>query len=696
MTPKFSTSTTILIENKPDLFSSLAKIEEEFRTGQATTAVDVLSETQIISSRHLANKVIDELALVLDPEFNADLRPKTWFTEITGGIKGAVRAVMTVVFGSAEVSEERRKEIEHEEVVDTFLDNLTVTQLSEASRLFRVSFMSEEPGKAARIANALADAYIVDQLDAQYDQKLRASQWLTQKIASLRQSVAEKERAAEEYRQSAGLLAGLNGNTLISQQISDLNAQLIVARTSRTEAEARLGQIRRLASAPGGASAAADVLGSPVIQSLLTQEAEVKREVAQLADEYGERHPRMISARSELRDVQAKISAEIAKVVQKLDNDYGVAKAREAALVQSLNELKARLGQSNAAEVQLRALERDAQAERTMLESFLNRFEETSSQLNLNQQGTVRILSRATGPQSPSFPRKMLTMVVVFFGSVVLGIGLVFLLEQFDRGFRSEEQLERMTGVRSLGMIPILKDSRRFRGNPASYVAKYPASQFGEAIRSLYTSIIISNPEQAPKSILITSCQPQEGKTTISASLARMSAASGRRVVLVDADMRRARVHQSLGLPAQPGLVEYLTERAPLADVLHKDHVSGAFVIPAGGPADDPTRILASPNIRLLVDALSKPFDLIILDSAPLMAVADPRMLAPQVDGAILVVRWGETNRNVVGLGIRKLFETGARVDGVVLSMVDSQKHARYGAADSAYYDKSVKRYYTT
>lgn len=694
-TPKYSAQVSILIQNKEDTFNQLAMIQAAI-TGGAAAGEDVLTEVEVVRSRRLAGKVVDGLDLVNDPEFNTSLQPSNFVSDALSWLSPGKLLSLVMPADEAVSSDDRQKALEREKVIDRLLDNLSVSQLG-ASRLLFISFMSESPEKAARIANALADAYIVDRLDARYEETRRATDWLSQKIADLRAGLSEKEQVVEEFRKEAGLLAGTGGSTLITQQVSELSAQLIVARTSRAEADARLAQIRRLGQRPGGAAAAADVLGSPVVIALLNQEAEVKRMAAQLNDEYGERHPRMISVRAELRDVQAKISAEVAKVVQKLENDVGVAQAREASLQQGLDQLKRMMAQTNTADVHLRALEREVEADRTMLQSFMNRFEEMSAQLDLNQQSTVRILSRAIGPDQPSWPKKSLVMVVVFLGSTLLGIGLVFLLEQFDRGFRSGEQIEAQTGVRSLGMIPALEGSRRRVGDPVDYVLKRPASSFGESIRSVYTSILMATGnETAGHSVLITSCVPGEGKTTLSMCLARMYASSGRKVALIEADVRRPRASDVLRIPAQPGLVELLTDRADLADVLHKDEKSGAYIIPAGGPGADPTHILASPGVRSVVDALSKNFDLIIVDSPPLMAVADARILAPQVDSAVLVVRWGKTHRNVVGLGLKKLFETGARVSGVVLAQVDAKKHAQYGYGDSAYYYKPIKEYYTS
>jgi succinoglycan biosynthesis transport protein ExoP len=694
-TPKYSATVTLLIQNKEDTFNQLAQIQAAINGGP-NVAEDVLTEVEVMRSRRLEAKVVDSLDLVNDPEFNTSLQPGNIVSDTLAWLSpGHLISLVMPTQDEGEVSEEKRKALEREKVIDAFSSNLSVSQLGQA-RVFYISFLSENADKAARIANALADAYIVDRLDARYEETRRATDWLTQKIADLRSGLSQKERVVEEFRKEAGLLAGTGGSTLVTEQVSELNAQLIVARTARAEAEAKLAQIRRLAQTPGGAAAAADVLGSPVIIALLNQEAEVKRMAAQLNDEYGERHPRMISVRAELRDVQGKISAEVAKVVQKLENDVGVARARETSLQQGLDQLKRTVAQTNTADVHLRALEREVEADRTMLQSFMNRFEEMSAQLDLNQQSTVRILSRAIGPDQPSWPKKPLTLVVAFLGSALLGIGLVFLLEQFDRGFRSGEQIEEQTGVRSLGMVPALEGSRRRVGDPVDYVLKRPASSLGEAIRSVYTSILMAGPEKNGQSVLITSCQPGEGKTTLSMCLARMFASSGRKVAMIEADVRRPRASDALRVPAQPGLVELLTDRADLADVLHKDEKSGAYIIPAGGPAADPTHILASPGVRSVVDALAKNFDLVIVDSPPLMAVADARILAPQVDTTVLVVHWGKTHRNVVSLGLKKLFETGARIGGVVLAQVDAKKHAQYGYGDSAYYYKPIKNYYTS
>lgn len=689
---RYSATTEVMLDTAQQQVVNIQAVLTDALPDQE--AVD--SQVEVFRSRGVAEKVITALDLESDPEFNEALAPDSGLEAFVKSVRSAVDGLKGSLSGAEPrpLPEDIRRAQQRANVIDTFLENLGV-RLKAQSRVLQVTYTAEDPVKAWRIANTLAEVYLVDQLDAKYEAARRATQWLTEKIAALRIDVTDKEQAVAQYRKQAGLLVGTDGNTLISQQISELSAQLIVARTARAEAEAKLGQVRRLVQLQGGAGAAADVLDSPIIQALVEQESTVKREAAALADEFGDRHPRMISARAALRDIQGKIAAEVGKIVQKLENDVGVARAREIALQDSLEQLKARMAQSNTAEVQLRALEREAAAERTMLETFLSRYEETSAQTDSAvQQSGARVISRADVPDNPSYPPRSLIVMTVFMIAGCLSVLAVLAIEQFDRGYRSGEQVERGLGRRSLGLVPVVHSSRGQQ--PEAFLLKNPTSMFGEAVRSVFTSVLLAPEGPAPKTILITSAQPHEGKTTLAVCLARMRGLSGKRTVIVETDLRRPAVHRKLEVPRTPGLVEVLSGEMPLEQALHRDEPSGAYVIPAGRVTTDPAELLSSAEMRDLIDELARGFDLVILDSPPVIAVSDPRLLAPQVDATILVVRWAQTPRDVAGLAAKQIEESGGRLIGVVLSMVDSKKHAQYGFSDSAYYYAPVKKYYAT
>jgi capsular exopolysaccharide synthesis family protein len=648
------------------------------------------SQVRVLQSRNLAYKIVEALELYRDPEFNAALRQPGPFDRAADWMRSRL-AEWSIVPAVVPATEEDtfRADGELAGVVDRFLAALEVDLLPE-SRVLAITFASNSPERAAQGANKTAETYILDQLDAKYEATQRATQWLTDKIADLRRNVAASEQAVQKFRSQSGLLQG-PGGTMVTQQISDLNAQLIVVRTARAEAEQRLSRVRQASQSVGGA----DAIRSPVLQALLDEETALKRRIADLSKDYGDRHPQMVAANADLAEVREKLKREMQRAQSALETEVSAARGREAALNRSLDQLRGKVGQSANAEVQLRTLEREADTQRSMLEAFLARFEQATAQLDASINETdARIISSADVPARASYPPGKLIIATTFVIAALLAALLALLLERLDSGYRSGEQIEKATGLRALGLVPAVSGSGR--SNPAAYLLRHPSSMFGESIRSLYTSILLSPDEAPPRKLLITSSQPKEGKTTISICLGRMRALSGHKTVIIEADLRRPSVHRMLDIPRRPGLTEVVLGEARLEDVLVEDKESGAFVLPAGKLAPDPTEILASPRVNEMLEALAQWFELVVIDSPPLVAVADSRLLAPQVDAAILVVRWAVTPRQVVALAAKQLAEARANITGVVLSLVDSRKHARYGFADSAYYYGPVKRYYSS
>ena len=657
--------------------------------GNAADAEMLQSQVRVLQSRNLAYKIVEALELDQDPEFNVTLRQPDAVDRASAWGRG-----LLTQWGLLAPEEEPEADplTQPEEVmagvVDRFLAALKVDLLPD-SRVIVTRFTSASRERAAQGANKTAEIYILDQLDAKYEATQRATQWLTDKIADLRRNVAASEQAVQKFRAQSGLLGP--GGTMVTQQISDLNAQLMLVRTARTEAETRLARVRQAMQSAGGG----DALATASSQQLADQEAALKRKIADLSKEFGDRHPQMVAARAELAEVQNKRQSEMQKSVGALEAEVRAARGREVALNRQLDQLRGKVGQSANAENQLRSLEREADASRAMLETFLTRFEQATAQLDASINETdARIISRADTPLSASWPPRALIIGLVFLVAAVLAALLALLLEGLDQGYRSGEQIEKATGLRSLGLVPSLGGAAR--GNPAAYLLRHPSSMFGESIRSLYTGILLSPDQETPRKLLVTSSQPKEGKTTISVCLGRMRALAGHRTVIVEADLRRPSVHGVVNIPRRPGLTEVVLGEASLDEVLVEDKESGAFVLPAGKMAPDPTEILASPRTTEMLDELARRFELVVIDSPPLVAVADSRLLAPQADAAVLVVRWAATPRQVVALAAKQLAEAGANISGVVLSLVDSKKHARYGFADSAYYYGPVKRYYTS
>ncbi len=461
LTPRYTAEAFLIIETRG---SNVAADVEAVLSGLSADRETIQSEIEVLGSRGLADKTVNRLNLHRNPEFNASLRPTGLLAEFLDPARYIPKEWLTAIFGHGgdeSLTEEELRAREKVRVTNTFLEHLTIVPKGK-SRVLVVQVFSENPKTAAEIANTHADLYIVEQLEVKFEATRRATAWLNERVTGLRGKVKATEKAVEVFRQSSGLLGGEGGGagegiTLTAQELSELNTQLILARTAQAEANARLHQVRALVSEAGGVESAAEVLQSVLIRELRTQEAEVARKVAELSGEFGERHPKMINARAEIQDLRNKIEAEVGKIVKGLENEVGVARVRVATLRASLDDLKKRAAEANKASIRLRALEREATANRTLLETFLARFKETSAQEDLSAQTPdARIISLAEVPDRPSFPKKGLMIAMAFVGSTLIGLMLVFGIEQLDSGFRSGEQIEQATGVPVLGLVPLL------------------------------------------------------------------------------------------------------------------------------------------------------------------------------------------------------------------------------------------------
>lgn len=698
ITPLYTGETYVLIEPRESNVVDL----EAVLSGLGSDTETIQSEIEVIRSRQLISKLVDKLRLERNPEFNATLRPKGVLDEYVVPYLDPRQYIpeewLSAVLGDMEeeiISEQDLRARERAEIVDAVQGELDIS-IKGRSRVIVISFRSEAPKIAALATNTLADLYIDDQLEAKFEATQRATSWLNERVSGLREKVQASERAVEAYRKKSGLLAGQSG-TLTSQQVSELNTQLILAQTARAEAEARLKQVMDLIASTGGGETAAEVLDSLLITRLREQEAEVERRAAELTEEYGDRHPKMINVRAEAQDIQKKIRMEVKKILKGLENEVGVARAGENSLRKSMEKLKGRLAKSNRAEVQLRSLEREANATRVLLETFLTRFKETRTQEDIDiQQADARIISFAEPPVEPSFPKKKLIVALAFVGSTFLGILLAFVVEQLDKGFRSGEQIEKATGVSVLGLVPLLSGVSKLVTSPEIYILNRPTSAFGESIRSLHTSLHVSNADNPPKKILITSAVPKEGKTAITLSLGRFLAKAGHKVIMVDADFRRPGLAKKIGLKTEPGLVDLLSGDTSLEDVLQKDRASGAYVMAAGKPSQSPPDLLASNRLKLIFDGLAKEFDCVLIDSPPVLAVSDSRILSQVADATVFVVRWADTNREIVAQGLKQILSSGGNLAGAVLSQVNAKKHSKYGYSDSGYYYGRIKKYYVS
>ncbi len=658
--------------------TQVANIESVLSNLPADNAA-IRSEIDIIKSRSVIDRLINDLHLMENSRFNPSLGTIGWIGHLFSHTKIEDAAIQT----------------EHDRTViaEKLLKNLEVTN-DGRSYSITIRYYDHDAEMAAKIANAFADQYLVDQLEVKYEATQRANAWLSKRMDELKEKVSTSEKAVEDYRNANHLIgvtvAGGGQETITQQQLSELNVQLLQARAERTQAEARLNSVRSLSDEQLASSSIA--IASPLVQQLREQEAEVRRKVADLATRYGDRHPQMIDAKNELAGIREKIREEVHKIVAGLQNDYDIAKGKVDSIEKELTGLTAQTGQGNKAMVTLRELDREATANRSLYEGLLNRFKQVTQEQDL-QIADARVIARADIPLKPYFPKIGLFLALGAVLGAIGGFMIALVLEYLDRGIRSLSMAEKAFGVSGLGIVPVAPTTDGQL--PTDYVLKKPLSVYAESIRSVRAAIHFSNVDQPPKVVMVTSSFPGEGKTVFSSSFARLLAKSGSKVLLIDADMRRPRVHSLLSLDrSKPDLAKVLAHNVPLEKAIQKD-ISGADVIIANTRPPNPQDLVGSHQMEKLLATVREQYDMIIIDTPPVIALNDAALIGRMADTSVYIVRWASTPREVVGEGLKQLAKFNIKLAGVVLTQVDLENQKRYGYDDYGYYHGQYKNYYT-
>lgn len=699
--PLYSADALIVLEDARNNVINIDRVAQGIQHDYFTME----TEAAVISSRAIASKVVDRLNLYESPFYNPALMATK--PSLTASITGQIKRL--VGFDAPSPSEtaiadpweglppaEKRAAM-REYLADSFLDGMTVVP-SLTSRLITINYVSTDPEMAARAANAAAEAYLFDQIESKGDVTAKASRWLNERVVELRDRVIESETKLEQFRARTGLLDIGEGSTLKTQLLK-LEVELSDSRTRRAEADARFAQVQTLlkdkASGESVESAAA-VLDSPLIQRLREQETQIVRSLSVLSTQLRPGHPRMVLAQNELTDLRKKIRVEVDKIVRNLENELDIAKVRERNLRREVASLERQISEQGQASANMRALRAEVDANKQLYQTVLARFKETKVVDDEVQEADARIISPASVPGGPFYPQKKLIIVAALLISAVFGISIAIGLELLDTGFRSLTHVESSTGIPGLGVIPTLDKADRHM-SPHEVAARKPNSPYSEAIRSIRTGLLLSKIDQAPKTMLVTSSVSAEGKTSTALSIATLSARAGQRAIIVDCDMRHPSVHVVLGVPNEVGLSNYLTGQNNLDEVIDIDLVTGVHYIAAGGRNPHPMDLLNSQQMKALIALLAQQYDMVVLDTPPLLAVSDTLVLARHVEKSIFVVRWEKTRRDTVAAALRQFVDAGADIAGLVMTQVDFKKQARYGQSDSGYqyyYDRHL-HYYT-
>jgi len=696
--PLYTASALIVVDPREDRVLNIEKVVGRLPVDEKIVA----TEMGVITAHTNLRRTVEELGLVHDPEFNPLLQTEQpgWLRlEPRFLIERALSLVPRNWLVAIGVAAEPAGWPREAEVPDRPVEDLVAAALAERVRvvndgvsyLINLEVSAEDPAKAAQIANHLAGVYVDGQRRSKLGATGRASAFLEERLESLRAEVEKAERAVANFRAEQGLLDA-QGVTLGEQELSELNRELIVARGEMAERQAKLRLVRELRASGRGLDAISDIAASPVIVNLRAQEAELARQEAELVTQFGPRHPRMVQLERDRANLQAKVRAEIDRLATQLENDVRVVQARVATLESQLSGVKGRSARDRQAEVKLKELERQAEAARQLYLSVLQRSKETREETQLVEPD-ARIVSPATPPLVPSSFGPKVYLLVGFTGSLLISSALAFLLESLGKGLRSAREVERLTGLPMLSLVPEIPGRRHQK--PHHYLLEKPLSLYAEAIGAVFVALVTTPARPGGGSVvLVTSSLPEEGKTTLVVSLGIFAARSGKKVLLVDLDLRHPSVHRNLGWQLPNGILEVLREECSLEEAIQVDEETGLHFLPVKGQTVNPIALLASERMREFLARCRIGYDLVILDTAPVASVTDARILAPLVDQVVYAVQWNKTPATLVQDELAALQELGAPLKGVVLTRVDLDKHARYGYADRTGYYKKSQKYY--
>ncbi len=688
-TPTYTAQSIVQIDTQEKNVIDLGAIFSGL--GSATAVID--TEVMVLGSKSLLSRVAEKQKLVEDPEFNPWLLPPK--PSLLQPVKDAIKGLINAVTGSrpAEVvavvqSPEEKAAAELATATDILRSKVNVSRVG-ATYLININVNSLSPETAARLADEIAEQYRVQQLEEKYEATRKATEWLSERVQGLREEVEEKERRVESYRAESGLLAA-QGTTLTEQQIGFMTAQKGALQIELDRARARSESLRRQMASGAGADGITEVLGSAVISDLKSQRAAINRRVADLETKLGPQHPELISARSEAADIDRQINAEVERIAGNIDNELRVAQSQIASIQGEISRSTGQLRGNNQALVRLRELERDAETSRVLLEEFLSRSKQTREQDALIT-ADASILSRASVPGWPSTPRTMLNLIIGVLLGTMVGGGLALLVELLDLKISSTEDVERKLRATPIGSVPLIR-APSFLGltqpNPADFLVENPLSAFAESIRYLRAAIAFSDLDSETKTVAITSSLPDEGKTSLTLALGRMSAMSGSRTLVIDGDFRRRQLTETAGLKPEMGFVEHLFGAGQLSDAIVKDRKTMLDILPLAQNGHTPHDVFGTRAFDDLLERLRSMYDLILIDTGPLLLMAEARVVAGKADKTILVVRWRHSNRSAARQSLTLLRNFRADVLGVTLNMVDlnrSRHHQDPGATYKAY-----------
>ncbi|WP_234187326.1 polysaccharide biosynthesis tyrosine autokinase [Shinella sp. NM-101] len=714
-TPVYTSMTQILLDEDLSRYA-----EETEPSPQSSQQVDmrISSAVEILKSGRLALRVVDDLKLadnetILDPPQSPVAMVKGWAKALTSS--------------GPDASEEALAKGRRDKAAAMLQQSLAVERVAR-SAVLAVSFRSTDPALAAAITRRYAQAFFEDQLSANFTATEQASTWLQERLADIQARAQDAALEVERYRDENGLTTA-RGELMSEQQLADLNSQLILAQADAASASARYAQFRAIVEqgpdkAVDNASIPTQQAGGSVLQDLRERYNSVVKRAQDIAQNFGADHPQAAALRAEKEDLAGQVYRELQQLTASYRNEYEVARSREVSLRESIDKVAGSNAEANRSSVRLRELEQKATALKALSESYLSRFEQASQKQSFPI-AKARVISDAGVPTAPSSPKKTMVLGLSLVLGLMAGGVLTFVQELRERAFRLESDVRTILGLKPLGYLPLVGGQRKrkpamigakvVKAEPAPgdtdediplermtrIVLDAPRSAFAETLRNAKLTCETMLTGRQSRVIGVTSALPGEGKSTVATNFAALLAISGKRTLLIDADVRRPGLSARMSPAPQAGLIEAVSGEIPWTQAVKTDRRSQLAILPiAIRPGEarrhDGNELITSPAMQRLLEEARQAFDYVVVDLAPVGPVVDAKAFEPLVDGFLFVVEWGRTPSNLVRDLLAAEHRIEAKTLGVILNKTDMAALARYSDAGAAEkYRDLYDKYYT-
>jgi polysaccharide biosynthesis transport protein len=686
--PTYTGSTTMMIESRSSQILQKSAVGD-LRPDPAW----IESQIGILKSQNVAAYVVKQLRLADDREF---IRPNGPFDKLLARLG----------LGNPEPTSDAERV---GAAIGAVLGGLEVRRVGQ-SYMMRIDFSSPSPEHAAKVAGAMIDAYIFDQLDSKYQANRRAGDWLQERLQALREQAAAAERAVVEFKAKNNIVA-VSGTLMNEKQLTEMSSQVAAARAQTSDIQVRLERVeavRRAYQSERPSSAAdenvTEAMNNPIITKMRTQYLDLVNREADWSVRYGKNHLAVVNLRNQIRDARRSIHDELGRIEETLKSENGIAKKRQGELEQGLDALIAQSTDTNQARVALFSLEAGAQSYRKLYDNFLQQHTESVQQQTFPI-SDARLISPASVGKTG--PKSLKVWIVTTFAGLMLGVGLGAFREIMDRGFRTRDQVRSVLGTECVALFPLLPDERKrvfsrrqslaaprqegvaYRTTPRSIyssariirtIANSPSSPYADAIRSIKLTVDLNSQANYTKVIGLTSCLPSEGKSTLAAATAALIAQSGARVLLMDCDLRHPALSRALAPNASGGFVDVAAGKLDLADAVWDDPTTHMAFLPAGVETELPnaTEVLASEAAKSLFNTIQIKYEYVIVDLAPLIAGVDVRATSGLIDSYVLVIEWGATKVDAVQYALRNARNVQENIVCAVLNKVNIPAMSRY------------------